>query len=211
MNYDYSFKIATIGCTHVGKTAIVNRFCDDKYKSVWEATIGVDFSSAFLKVDSKQIKFQIWDTAGQENFAPIIRSYYRGVAGVIMVFDLGDRSSFHKLSFWLNELNQNKEENHPMPIILVGHKADKKIRQISEQEALDFADEHKMEYIEASAKLDSNIRPIFTKLAKNILDNLKVGYDTGVRFNPLQQEKTNLVLSSDKRGGDSFLACCCLC
>ena len=211
MNYDYSFKIATIGCTHVGKTAIVNRFCDDKFKSVWEATIGVDFSSAYLKVDSSQIKFQIWDTAGQESFAPIIRSYYRGVAGVIMVFDLGDRSSFHKLTFWLNELNQNKEENHPMPIILVGHKADKKIRQISKQEALDFADAHGMAYIEASAKTDSNIRPIFIKLAEKILDNIKVDYNTGVRFNPVKQEKTNLDLSSDKRGGDSFLACCCLC
>ena len=121
MNYDYSFKIATIGCTHVGKTAIVNRFCDDKFKSVWEATIGVDFSSAFLKVQGKQIKFQIWDTAGQESFAPIIRSYYRGVAGVIMVFDLGDRSSFHKLTFWLNELNQRSlfSIKYPVELFLI--------------------------------------------------------------------------------------------
>lgn len=210
MNYDYSFKIATIGCTHVGKTAIVNRFCDDKFKTFWEATIGVDFSTAFLKVYGKQIKFQIWDTAGQESFAPIIRSYYRGVAGVIMVFDVGDRNSFHKLPFWLNELNQNKEENHPMPIILVGHKVDKKIKQVSEQEAEDFADLHGMTYIEASAKLDSNIIPIFSKLAEKIVDNIKNGYQIGVRFNPLKQEKSNLDLSSDKRGNDSFLACCCL-
>ena len=84
MNYDYSFKIATIGCTHVGKTAIVNRFCDDKFKSVWEATIGVDFSSAFLKVQGKQIKFQIWDTAGQEKFASIITNYYKGIASAVI-------------------------------------------------------------------------------------------------------------------------------
>ena len=67
-----------------------------------------------------------------------------------------------------------------------------------------------MTYIEASAKLDSNIIPIFSNLAKKIVDNIKNGYQIGVRFNPLKQEKSNLDLSSDKRGGDSFLACCCL-
>lgn len=92
MNYDYSLKIATVGCTHVGKTAIVNRFCDDRFKSVWESTIGVDFSARTIKIGDKLIKFQIWDTAGQENFAPIIRSYYRGVSGIMMVFDVGVRS-----------------------------------------------------------------------------------------------------------------------
>ncbi len=52
MNYDYSFKIATIGCTYVGKTAIVTRFCDNTFKSSWEATIGVDFFTSFLNSSS---------------------------------------------------------------------------------------------------------------------------------------------------------------
>jgi small GTP-binding protein len=211
MNYDYSFKIATIGCTYVGKTAIVNRFCDNRFKSHWEATIGVDFSTSFLKVNDKQIKFQIWDTAGQENFAPIIRSYYRGVAGVVMVFDVGERFSFNKLNFWLNELYKNKEEKHQMPIVLVGHKVDKKIRQVSKQEAEDFADINGMEYIEASAKSDSNITPIFSKLADKIMDNVQTGCNIGVRFNPVKEVQTNLDLNSDKRDGDGFLACCCIC
>tara|TARA_Y100000996_G_C22555665_1_gene655416 strand:- start:2086 stop:2721 length:636 start_codon:yes stop_codon:yes gene_type:complete len=211
MNYDYSLKIATVGCTHVGKTAITNRFCDNRFKSVWESTIGVDFSSRILKVGDKLIKFQIWDTAGQESFAPIIRSYYRGVAGIMMVFDLGERSSFTKLHFWLNEINQNKEDTHPMPIILVGHKTDKHKRQVSKEEAMVFADNYNMTYIEASAKTDFNITSIFTKLAEKIMDNIRNGYNTGVRFNPVKQEKTNLDISQDKRGGDGILACCCIC
>ena len=211
MNYDYSLKIATVGCTHVGKTAIVNRFCDDRFKSVWESTIGVDFSARTIKIGDKLIKFQIWDTAGQENFAPIIRSYYRGVSGIMMVFDVGERSSFHKLPFWLNEINQNKEDNHPIPIILVGHKTDKKIRAVSKEEAQNFADTYNMSYIEASAKSDSNITLVFTTLADKILDNIRNGYDTGVRFNPVKQEKTNLDINENKRGGDGILACCCIC
>ena len=211
MNYDYSFKIATIGCTYVGKTAIVTRFCDNRFKSSWEATIGVDFFTSFLKVNDKQIKFQIWDTAGQENFAPIIRSYYRGVAGVVMVFDVGERSSFTKLNFWLNELYKNKEENHHMPIILVANKVDKKFRQVSKQEAEDFADTNGMIYIEASAKSDSNISPIFSKLADKIMDNILIDCNIGVRFNPVKEVQTNLDLNSDKRDGDGFLTCCYIC
>ena len=118
---------------------------------------------------------------------------------------------FHKLTFWLNELNQNKEENHPMPIILVGHKADKKIRQISKQEALDFADAHGMAYIEASAKTNHNIEEIFQMISGLILKNVKEGQTMGTRIHPMLEAKS-VELSAPKRGdNDSFFACCCLC
>ena len=49
---------------------------------------GVEFGARMVNIDGKQIKLQIWDTAGQERFRAVTRSYYRGAAGCIMVYDI---------------------------------------------------------------------------------------------------------------------------
>ncbi len=51
-------------------------------------TVGVEFSSKIIKVGNKEVKLQIWDTAGQEKFRSVARSYYRGAIGVIIVYDI---------------------------------------------------------------------------------------------------------------------------
>ena len=49
---------------------------------------GVEFGARMINIDGKQIKLQIWDTAGQESFRSITRSYYRGAAGALLVYDI---------------------------------------------------------------------------------------------------------------------------
>jgi small GTP-binding protein len=51
-------------------------------------TIGVEFGTRLLQVGDKTVKLQIWDTAGQENFKSITKTYYKGVAAALIVFDL---------------------------------------------------------------------------------------------------------------------------
>ena len=92
MSYDYLFKMIFVGDTNVGKTAIANRLSRNRFDCHYDATIGVDFSSLTLDIDEKRIKTHIWDTAGQECFSSIITTYYRGVAGAILVFDVGRES-----------------------------------------------------------------------------------------------------------------------
>lgn len=211
MNYDYSFKIATIGSAFVGKSAIVKRFCDAAFYNNMDTTIGVDFTATYLELNNKKIKFQIWDTAGQESYASIIRSYYKGVAGIVLVYDVSDRSSFKNLTFWLHEINNNKDANHKLPIVLVGHKIDKQIRQVSFFEAQKFAETNKLTYVEASAKTNNNITNIFSTLAEKILINLKNNNTIGIRRNPVVELNSNIELSSnDKRVGDGVFACCCI-
>ena len=211
MSYDYLVKLVMVGNTCVGKSAIVKRLCDHKYIPVYDTTIGVDFSATHLKVDSKNIvKLQIWDTAGQEIFSAIIRSYYRGVAGIIMVYDIGDRNSFKNLNFWLNELNNNKDVNHPIPVILVGHKLDRTIRRVSCEEGEAFATKNGLSYIEASAKTGYNIEEIFLTISKLILNNIEKGYIIGTKQNPIIEIKS-IELSSKRGEGDGFFTCCCLC
>ena len=67
------------------------------------------------------MKLAIWDTPGQERYRTIIRSYYRGVQGAILVYDVTNRESFGKIENWLNEL-ETYSTNHDLIKMLVGNK-----------------------------------------------------------------------------------------
>jgi hypothetical protein len=73
------------GDTGVGKSCLLLQFTDKRFQPVHDLTIGVEFGARMIKVDDKNIKLQIWDTAGQESFRSITRSYYRGAAGALLV------------------------------------------------------------------------------------------------------------------------------
>lgn len=87
-------------------------------------TIGVEFSSKIIQIDDKTtVKLQIWDTAGQESFRSIIKSFYRKAAAVFLVYDVSSRESFRQIEFWLQEAKENALESSVF--ILVGNKCDK--------------------------------------------------------------------------------------
>lgn len=61
---DHLFKLVLIGDSSVGKSSILLRFADDKFNDNYLSTIGVDFRFKSLKIGNKNIRYQIWDTAG---------------------------------------------------------------------------------------------------------------------------------------------------
>lgn len=83
--YDYLFKLLLIGDRGVGKTSLLLQFGDGTYS---ENHVGIDFKLRTIKQDSKIIKLQIWNTAGQERFRTITSSYYRGARGLFVVYDV---------------------------------------------------------------------------------------------------------------------------
>ena len=87
-----------------------------------DLTIGVEFGARLITLDKRPIKLQIWDTAGQESFRSITRSYYRGACGAMLVYDVTRRDTFTHLHRWLDEAHQNSTSS--MVIMLVGNKSD---------------------------------------------------------------------------------------
>lgn len=87
-----------------------------------DLTIGVDFGAKIVEILGDRIKLQIWDTAGQESFRSIARSYYRDASGALLVFDVTRRDSFNHLSQWLEEAHQYATDQ--IVITLVGNKCD---------------------------------------------------------------------------------------
>eukprot|EP01097_Dermamoeba_algensis_P010342 TRINITY_DN7597_c0_g1_i1.p1 TRINITY_DN7597_c0_g1~~TRINITY_DN7597_c0_g1_i1.p1 ORF type:complete len:131 (-),score=24.59 TRINITY_DN7597_c0_g1_i1:441-800(-) len=88
LNYKHLFKYITVGDSGVGKTCLLLRFTDDRFHDTHNMTIGVEFGSKNVRLNEEDVKLQIWDTAGQEKFESITRSYYRGASAAIMVYDI---------------------------------------------------------------------------------------------------------------------------
>eukprot|EP01126_Amoeba_proteus_P027156 TRINITY_DN2693_c0_g2_i9.p1 TRINITY_DN2693_c0_g2~~TRINITY_DN2693_c0_g2_i9.p1 ORF type:complete len:170 (+),score=44.57 TRINITY_DN2693_c0_g2_i9:337-846(+) len=134
-------------------------------------TIGVEFGTKTVIVDDVPIRLQIWDTAGQESFRSITRSYYRGAAGALLVFDVTRRESFNQLDEWLNDTKNHA--NEAMVTVLIGNKIDLESRRaVGEGEARDFAKNHGLVYVETSAKLATNVEEAFVACAKQIYEKI---------------------------------------
>ena len=111
---------------------------------------------------------QIWDPAGQEKFKIITASYYRGVNGVLVVYDITDRDSFDNLNFWLIEIEKNANKN--VYKLLIGNKCDlEDKRKVTYQEGKDFATSNGMQFIETSAKADTKVKDAFEMLTQKII------------------------------------------
>ena len=161
----------------VGKSCLLLQFTDKRFQPVHDLTIGVEFGARLIPIDGRQVKLQIWDTAGQESFRSITRSYYRGAAGALLVYDITRRETFSQVDRWLTEARENASQN--MVIMLIGNKLDlEHKRAVTKEEAMAFARKNKLIFLETSAKTAENVEKAFVQTATNIYNNIKKGvYD----------------------------------
>jgi Ras-related protein Rab-2A len=177
--YDLRFKICILGDSNVGKSSSLYKFMRNEFVMQHDMTLGVDFNAKNIMLNTesgaeKHIKYYIWDTAGQEMFRSITRSYYRGCAGFILMFDLTDRYTFIHLDMWLKEIHKHcgldKTE-----VLLVGNKRDLvKRRQVTQEEIDGFCELHNLEYMEISLKnrKKNEATELYTKIGEKILNKL---------------------------------------
>lgn len=140
------------------------------------------------------MKLSLWDTAGQETYKSITRSYFRGASGALLVFDISRRNTFLSATSWLNDLRQIAEEN--IVVVLVGNKSDlassstvtgddhaENKRQVTREEAEEWCKANGvMQYVETSAKSGDGVERAFLEVAERIYQNIEAGrYDLNDR------------------------------
>ncbi|XP_057315331.1 ras-related protein Rab-4B-like [Hydractinia symbiolongicarpus] len=172
--YDYLFKFLIIGSAGVGKSCILHQFMENKFKQDAHHTIGVEFGSKVVNIGGKSIKLQIWDTAGQERFRSVTRSYYRGAAGALLVYDITSRETYNTLTTWLTDARTLASPN--IVIILLGNKKDLDAdREVTFLEASRFAQENELIFLETSAVTGENVEEAFLKCSRTILSKIDAG------------------------------------
>ncbi|KAJ2198754.1 hypothetical protein IW144_001772 [Coemansia sp. RSA 522] len=169
----------------------VGKFTDHRFLPSHDLTIGVEFGARIVTVDNKNIKLQIWDTAGQESFRSITRSYYRGAVGALLVYDITRRDTFEHVATWLEDVR--KHSNTETTIILIGNKCDLEAkRSVTREEGEKFASDNGLYFIETSAKTANNVEEAFVQTAQDIYEKVQEGVlvvngePSGVKLGPSQ-------------------------
>lgn len=223
--WDYIAKLVCIGDSGTGKSSLTIRLCEGRFSNMHDVTIGVEFGSRIVPVGppansalspsasatsglpnqadaqvQKKMKLSLWDTAGQETYKSITRSYFRGASGALLVFDITRRETFEHATSWLQDLRQLAEEG--IVCILVGNKSDLAPSSTISRpgnEAQGLASENKravtvpeaeewcrrndvMRYVETSAKSGEGVERAFLEVSERIYANIEKGrYDLNDR------------------------------
>jgi len=138
------------------------------------------------EVEQKHMKLSLWDTAGQETYKSVTRSYFRGASGALLVFDISRKPTFEHVMDWLTDLRQIAEPD--IVVVLVGNKSDlaagdENKREVTVEEATEWAKKNGvLEYVETSAKSGEGVEMAFGRVAERIYMNIEAGkYDLNDR------------------------------
>ena len=107
-------KVVLIGESGVGKTSIISRYTTNTFESRMLSTPGANFvtKNQLMEDENKVIKFEIWDTAGQEKYRSLAKVFYKDTSVCILVYDITRKSSFEQLKeYWIKELKENAPKN----------------------------------------------------------------------------------------------------
>lgn len=171
--YDYQLRIVLSGETGVGKTCLLNQLCNNEF-IIPPLTVGVDQQYYTLQFQGMKIKLQIIDTAGNHRFRGITKTYYKGVAAAIIVYDVTQRQTFREVESWVQDCLLQCEPN--TTLLLLGNKCDiAEKRQVPTEEGREFAKKHKMIFFETSAHNHKDIITVINVIVEHVYCTLVTG------------------------------------
>lgn len=194
------FKCVVLGDSAVGKSCLVVRFVRDEFYEHEEPTIGAAFLTQTVQNPETKslVKFEIWDTAGQERYRSLAPMYYRGAAAAVVVYDITKKDSYNGARSWIKELQKRGDSN--VVIALAGNKCDMESRRkVESEEAVKYATDNEIIFMETSAKDNTNIRELFMAVAARLPDTVTAP----------ERETFPLVPTGDRGGNSSKSGGCC--
>ncbi|KAK9824463.1 hypothetical protein WJX72_010475 [[Myrmecia] bisecta] len=165
-DFEREIKVLVVGNGGVGKTSMIRRFSKGDFTHEYKKTIGVDFMEKVQYIPSlgEDVKLMLWDTAGQEEFDSITRTYYRGAGAAVLTFSTTDRASFEALSSWKDKV---QAECGDIAMVLVQNKVDLLDQaQVSSEEAEQLARRLQLKFYRACVKENLNVGEVFTYLVE---------------------------------------------
>ena len=183
------FKIISIGNSGVGKTSIIRRYVYQTYEPQTSSTVGLSFAFKDILLENGiKIKLKIIDTAGEEKYQSLCKSYFKNAEGVFFVFALNEIKTFKDINEWIKIFNENNT-NPNIQKILLGNKSDLNDNiEVNDELIEDFLkNNEEFSYKKVSAADNKNIDEAFKEIGEKIFQNYK------------QEEQKSLKLGKKKR------------
>ena len=163
-------KCVLLGETAVGKTSFINRFVNDTFTSEFVPTMIGCYSSkeVFYEKANRKIKYEIWDTAGQEKYRSINKIFYQDTLIVILIFDITRKDTFSSIKdYWYQEVKENSPDD--VIIAIAANKSDLyEKEEVSQDEVEEYAESINAIYKQTSALNGSGIKEIFESIGDEL-------------------------------------------
>ena len=186
-----SCKIVLVGESGVGKTSIISRYTTGQFNELCQSTNGASYSSKTIKLQKlkKNLKLDIWDTAGQEKYRSLTKFFYKDASIAIFVYDVTRKESFEELkNYWSGQIRDSSPEN--IILAIAGNKSDLIEHEVvDEGEARDFAKELGAIFVSTSAKNSEGINNLFEEIAKKYTGSSKITIKEDFEDEPHEQEQ----------------------
>jgi len=195
-------KVVLLGESGVGKTSIISQFTANKFNPRCPTSVSAQFISKIIKFPqyNKSIKFDIWDTVGQEKYRSLAKIFYKDALIIIFVYDITTEFSFTAIKdFWFKETNENAD-NEPI-LALVANKVDLyKDEKITNDMGKAYADEINAIFQNTSALSNSGIYKLFENLGNKFL-NPDFDYKKPQEKNENVDNNENKNIKTNKKNG----------
>jgi small GTP-binding protein len=164
------YKVLLLGDWSVGKTCLLMRYMDNTFTEMHLSTIGIDSKVKIVNLkEGLDAKIQIWDTAGQERYKTIAKSYIKGANGILLVYDVTQRTSFEGIKNWVKQIKEQVSSR--VSVVLIGNKTDLvDKREVKTEEGEELGKEYNYQFFETTAKDGININEAFEALIKTIAE-----------------------------------------
>jgi len=162
-----AFKVTLLGESEVGKTSIATRVSRNQFYPSLDRTLGAAFVTRSIDLDGKQIRLEIWDTAGTERFKAVVPLYFREANAVLLVYDITRESTLASVNYWYAQV---KEQAPECTMILVGNKSDLEAsREVTLQQGKNLATKLKCPHLEVSCLTADNIEDLLETIGRVLL------------------------------------------
>jgi len=163
--------VVLCGAKNVGKTSLIRRYATGKFDKSTLSTIGVDFETKKVTIDSStELMLNIWDFAGEKKFRLLFPSYVSGASGALLLYDITNKDTVDDLQDWLNVVHS--VPSPPKTIIIIEAKMDLEAeRVITSKEVLEQYSNYKFQgtVLPTSSKTGENVEEAFEMLGREIL------------------------------------------
>jgi len=197
-----SFKVVLVGESGVGKTSMITQFIDQTFQEDQQSTTGGTFSTKDVICEgSKILRFEIWDTAGQEKYRSLTTMFYKDANAAVMVYDVTRAESFEELkNYWAKQIKENSPEN--IILVIAANKSDLiEQEQVDEGEARNFAKELNAIFISTSAKSSEGINSLFEEIAKKYTGSTDIKIKEPGEDEPhAEEQKDTLKIENGEKG-----------